>query len=151
MESIFESLENLAISEECFNEIMDMVEAILDEADGIMPLMQKHKGNKEKAVKEWVKQRNQELKDAQQKSTEANRTKDGAWKSRKREDMPMHVNGEYSMEPFYKKDGQAHRNYLNKWSANSHANNSDVEGVKGKMYLPPLTKDEFKEQSKKKK
>lgn len=29
--SIFESLENLAVSEACFDEIMDMVEAILDE------------------------------------------------------------------------------------------------------------------------
>jgi hypothetical protein len=31
MESIFESLENLNISEECFNDIMDIVEAIISE------------------------------------------------------------------------------------------------------------------------
>ena len=31
MESIFESLENLPVSEGCFEEIMDLVEAILDE------------------------------------------------------------------------------------------------------------------------
>ena len=32
MEKIFESLKNLPISEECFNEIMDMVEEIINES-----------------------------------------------------------------------------------------------------------------------
>lgn len=37
MESIFESLENLNVSEACFNDIMDIVEAILSEEDVYEP------------------------------------------------------------------------------------------------------------------
>lgn len=150
--SVFENIENLEVSEACFNDIIDIVEAILSEAEGIMPLMKKHKGDKKKAIKEWVKQRNQELKDAGKTFAEANRLKNNAFKSYKRGDMSVsNRDGDYSIEPFYDKQGQTHTDYLNKYKTNLRANYSDVEGVRGKMDLPPLTPDSFKEQNKKKK
>ena len=41
MESIFESLENLNVSEECFNEIMGIVEEILSESESLRGIVQR--------------------------------------------------------------------------------------------------------------
>ena len=77
---IFESLENLSISEECFNEIMNMIEeyinelddgtyrrtksiakALADEQEKVLPLI-KNEEDKERIKKEIIKRRRQAAK-----------------------------------------------------------------------------------------
>ena len=60
MDELFKSLGD-NVSEACFDDILDIVEELVTEADGIMQLVKKYDGDKEKAKKEWVKQQNNEL------------------------------------------------------------------------------------------
>ena len=75
--SIFENLENLKVSESCFNEIMDIVEALLDEG-----IMDDIKGgmSPEKAKEKWVKDKNKEYVEAGKNKIKANRLYNKAWK-----------------------------------------------------------------------
>ena len=129
--NIIENLENLNVSEECFNDIMSLIEGIMDNIKAGM--------DAEDAKKKWAKDKNDELQQAKKESETAARVYKQALKGWKRKSVPSET-----VDKLRNKSSKAHSDYLRKYKTNIKANFSNVKGVKGQMDLPPHTDYEHK-------
>ena len=130
--SIFENLENLKVSESCFNEIMDIVEALLDEG-----IMDDIKGgmSPEKAKEKWVKDKNKEYVEANRNTVKAERLYNKAFKKFKDKAVDWDV-----VSALGKDVTKAREIERAKFNTQLNAN-YDTKAGKHKMVLPVISRN----------
>lgn len=138
--NIFESLENLPVSEACFNDIMDMVEGVMDDIKaGMSP---------EKAKEKWVKDKNNEYVKAVEDSKKAKRLADKAEK--KYHDYRLHGKEktvDYNTYKSLSKRAEEADKIKNTKFNNQLKANFETETGKHKMVLPTFSGGEYAHQT----
>lgn len=129
--SIFESLENLNVSEECFSNVISLIEAVIDEAEGIMDLQKEHK---RQMLRTWVNARNDEAATASNKYERARRNLRGALKAYRRGDAPKLSKDSKVIQDI----GQTKKDLDNKIQAQQRAKESKIRQVSRRTRIPLL-------------
>ena len=141
MESIFENLENLNVSEECFKNIIILIEELLDEAEGIMDLRKEHK---RKMINTWVNARNDEAAEASNKFERARRNLRNALKSYKRGDSQPPERSKVLQDL-----NQAQKEFEGKVQSQQRARRSSIKSLQNRIRVP-LSPEQKEEQGRSK-
>ena len=120
--SIFESLENLNVSEECFDDIISLIENVMDDI--------KAGKDPEKVKQEFIKTKNKEYVEANQNTNKANRLR--------RKAMDKWFQGHLTKDQYNKVESKAEKTGRIERTKfkNQLGLNYDVEAGKNKAVLP---------------
>lgn len=127
--SISESFKNLLVSEECFNDVIKIIEELINEAEGIMDL---RKESKRKMLSTWVNAQNREAAEASNKFERARRTLRNAIKAHQRGSTSVPVEGSKAVQDL----DRAQREFNNKVQAQQRAQNSTIGNLHRRIRIP---------------